>query len=94
MIVDSNRIVLLFDSIALQYIQYSPETQLTLFKVNNKNTRKRCEIYSKLTLNTPERQSLLRCGVFIVNFEQVKVRLEGYRSLNIKEHLAGNRRDS
>ena len=25
-----------------------------LFKVNNKNTRKRCEIYSKLTIKTPE----------------------------------------
>ena len=24
-----------------------------LFKVNNKNTRKRCEIYSKLTIKTP-----------------------------------------
>ena len=26
-----------------------------LFKVNNKNTRARCEIYSKLTIKTPER---------------------------------------
>ena len=26
-----------------------------LFKVNNKNTRKRCEICSKLTMKTPER---------------------------------------
>ena len=26
-----------------------------LFKVNNKNTRKRCEICSKLTIKTPER---------------------------------------
>ena len=26
-----------------------------LFKVNNRNTRKRCEICSKLTINTPER---------------------------------------
>ena len=27
-----------------------------LFKVNNINTRKRCEIYSKLTIKTPERR--------------------------------------
>ena len=27
-----------------------------LFKVNNKNTRVRCEIYSKLTVKAPERR--------------------------------------
>ena len=27
-----------------------------LFKVNNRNTRKRCEIRSKLTIKTPERR--------------------------------------
>ena len=27
-----------------------------LFKVNNRNTRKRCEICSKLTIKTPDRQ--------------------------------------
>ena len=27
-----------------------------LFKVNNRNTRKRCEIYSKLTIKIPERR--------------------------------------
>ena len=27
-----------------------------LFKVNNSNIRKRCEIYSKLTIKTPERR--------------------------------------
>ena len=26
-----------------------------LYKVNNRNTRKRCEIYSNLTIKTPER---------------------------------------
>ena len=33
-----------------------------LFKVNNKNTRERCEIYSKLTIKIPDR---------IVNFEHI-----------------------
>ena len=27
-----------------------------MFKVNNRNTRTRCEIYSKLTIKTPERR--------------------------------------
>ena len=31
-----------------------------LFKVNNRNTRTRCEICSKLTINTPERRFLVR----------------------------------
>ena len=41
-----------------------------LFKVKNGNTRKRCEIYSKLTIKTPERRLF---GVFIVNFESIFV---------------------
>ena len=35
-----------------------------LLRVNNRNTRKKCEICSKLTINTPEQ----RYGVFIVTF--------------------------
>ena len=42
-----------------------------LFKVNNKNTRKRCEISSKLTIKPPERCQWRRSGDFIVNFEHV-----------------------
>ena len=38
-----------------------------MFKVNNRNTRARCEICSKLTIKTPER----RHGAFIVNFEHI-----------------------
>ena len=40
------------------------------FKVNNRNTRTWCEIYSKLTIETPERRRF-RSGVFIVNFEHI-----------------------
>ena len=40
-----------------------------LFKINNRNTKKRCEICPKLTLRTPERRERRRSGVFIVNFE-------------------------
>ena len=40
-----------------------------LLKANNKNTRTRCEMCSKLTIKTPERRHWRRSGVFIVNFE-------------------------
>ena len=40
-------------------------------KDNNGNTRTMCEIYSKLTIKTPERDHWRRSGVFIVNFEQI-----------------------
>ena len=39
-----------------------------MFKVNNSNTRTRCEICSKLTIKTPERRQWRRSGVFNVNF--------------------------
>ena len=42
-----------------------------LFKVNKKDTRKTCQICSKLTMKTPERRHLHRSGVFIVNFEHI-----------------------
>ena len=32
-----------------------------LFKANNRNTRARCEIYSKLTIQTPEQRHCLYC---------------------------------
>ena len=42
-----------------------------LFTFNNRNTRKRCEICSKVTIKTPERRQCRRSGVFIVNFEHI-----------------------
>ena len=50
------------------------ETFLTgnyMFKVNNRNTRTRCEICSKLTINKPDQRHWRRSGVFIINFEHV-----------------------
>ena len=41
-----------------------------LLKVNIRNTRARCEIYSKLTIKIPERRRR-RSGIFIVNFEHI-----------------------
>ena len=42
-----------------------------LLKVNNRNTRKRSEICSKVTIKTPERRQWRRSGVFIVNFKYI-----------------------
>ena len=41
------------------------------FKVNNRNTRTRCEICSKLTRKTPERCRWRGSGVFMFNFEHI-----------------------
>ena len=37
------------------YIYIYIPTNIYLLKVNNRNTRKRCEMCSKLTIKTPER---------------------------------------
>ena len=42
-----------------------------MFKVNNRSTRTRCEICSKLTIKIPERRHWHRSGIFIVNFEHI-----------------------
>ena len=42
-----------------------------LFKVNNSNTRTKCEIYSKLTIKTPKRPHWCYSRIFIVNFELI-----------------------
>ena len=56
-----------------------------LLKFNNRNTRTRCEICSKLTIKTPERRS----GVFIVNFEHVSHLVIVFLLL-IFEHVIAN----
>ena len=42
-----------------------------VLNVNNKGTRTRCEICSKLIIKTPERHQWRRYDVFIVNFESI-----------------------
>ena len=41
-----------------------------LFKVNNRNSRKGCQICEKVIIKTPERRQL-HPGIFIVNFEHI-----------------------
>ena len=43
----------------------------SVFKANDRNTRARCEICSKLIIKTSERCQWLRSGVFIGNFEHI-----------------------
>ena len=42
-----------------------------MFKVNNRDTRTRCEICSKITIKTPEQRHWRRSGVFIVKFKHI-----------------------
>ena len=42
-----------------------------LLRINNGNTRTRCEIFSKLTTKTPERRHWHRSAFFIINFERI-----------------------
>ena len=42
-----------------------------LLKVNNRNTRAKFEICSKLTIKIPERRQWRHSGIFIVNFEHI-----------------------
>ena len=40
-------------------------------KINERNVRKRCDIYLKLTIKAPERRHWRRSNTFIVNFDYV-----------------------
>ena len=56
------------------YFQSFPDiftANIYLFKVNNRNTRKSCEICLKLTIKTLEQRYWRRSEVFIVNFEHI-----------------------
>ena len=48
------------------------QANIYLFKFNNKNTRKKCEGCSKLTIKTPKRRQWRHSGVFI-NFENISL---------------------
>ena len=46
-------------------------TRIYLSEVDDRNTRTKREICSKLTIKTPERRQWHRSGVFIVNFKHL-----------------------
>ena len=59
---------------------YMP-ANMYLFKVNNRNTKKKCEICSNLTIKIPECCS----SVFIVNFEHILHLLLVFLLLTLKK---------
>ena len=62
-----------------------------MFKVNNRNTRTRCETCSKLTIKTPERRHWSRFGVFIVNLEHISHLVLVFLMLTLSRQMpAGN----
>ena len=63
-----------FEEIALHRINSLPSEYpvgIYLLKVNNRNSRTRCEICSKLTVKTSEQSQWRRCGVFMDNSEHI-----------------------
>ena len=46
-------------------------TNIYLCKVNNRNSRTKCEICSKLTIKTPKQRQWRHSSVFIVNYEHI-----------------------
>ena len=60
-----------FLSVSGFLLKWHTQPAFTCSKFNNKITRTSCEIYSKLTIKTPERRQWCRFGVFIVIFEHI-----------------------
>ena len=68
-----------------QYSTYS--AGIYLLKVNNRNTRTRCEICLKLTINVPELRHWRHSGIIIVNFEHISHLAVVFLSLNLNRLL-------
>ena len=67
------------------YKGYFINIDMVLFKVNNRNTRKECEIFLKLTIKlTPEWSHWHCSGVLIVNFEHIS-RFSGISTVDFEE---------
>ena len=75
----------------LDYLRRSFSTgnpsNICLFKVNNRNTRKKCEIFSKLTIKTPEQLHWRRSGVLISNNEHISHLFLAFLLLNLNKKM-------
>ena len=60
-----------------------------LLKVNNRNTRTRCEICSKLTMKAPERHQWCCPDVFIANFEHISHLVQVFFTVNFEDVSTG-----
>ena len=69
----SEQLISAHDSILYEQYEeksYGPSWHLPA-QSYNRNTRRRCEICSKLTIKTPEQRIWRRSGIFTVNFEHI-----------------------
>lgn len=64
---------LVFLFLALDMFTPADPANFIMKSHNNKNTRKKCEVYSKLTIETPKRRHWPCFGVFTLNHEQANV---------------------
>ena len=62
-----------FDRTPLMSASHSSSypADIYLLKVNNRSTRTRCEVCSKLIKKIPERRHWRRSGIFIASFEHI-----------------------
>ena len=65
-------------------------TDIYLFKVNNRKTRKRCDIYFKVNNKNTRTMSLRSFSCFLINFEHISYLFLVFLLLSLnKEMLAG-----
>ena len=60
---------LFYSTLEYDNLNWMNPARIYLFKVNNRNARRRCEICSKLTIKTPD--DVIGSSVSIVNFEHI-----------------------
>ena len=70
-LVTSQELTFLIPSIQTFLMPRGIPANIYLFKFSNRDTRKKCEVCSKLTIKTPERRHGRRFGVSVVNFEHI-----------------------
>ena len=62
-----------------------------IFEVNNRNTRTKCQICSKLTIKTPERRQWHRSSHFIINFEHISHLVLVFFIVNFEQVVSNSR---
>ena len=66
---------------------YCNPASINLFKVKNRNTRKRCGICLKITIKTPTRHQWRRSDVFTINFEHISHLFLMFLFLILNKHM-------